>query len=232
MHHGLPRTLEPEVMDTEAEARDYDAMDHAEVNGRFVGDLLAFRAQVLDVLDVGTGTARIPIELCVRAPEARVVGIDLSDHMLAVARENVARARLGERISLEKRDAKGAGWPDGRFEVVLSNTILHHIPEPADLIREMWRLTAPGGAIFLRDLVRPRSITEVQALVQKHGGQPASGDPIVVASHARQIELFDASLQAALTLEEVRAIVKDVGIPVSAVTMTSDRHWTLAHTKS
>src|SRR3984957_18640332 len=96
------RTLEPEVMDTEDEARDYDAMDHAEVNGRFVGDLLAYRPQVGEVLDVGTGTARIPIELCGRAPGAKVVAIDLADHMLTLARANVARAKLEARIALEK----------------------------------------------------------------------------------------------------------------------------------
>ena len=232
MSPHAPRTLEPEVMDTEAEARDYDAMDHAEVNGRFVGDLLAFRPRVRDVLDVGTGTARIPIELCKRAPKVHVVAIDLAEHMLTVARENIAAAKLEGRISLEKRDAKSAGWPDGKFEVVLSNTILHHIPEPADLIREMWRLTAAGGTIFLRDLARPRSVTEVSALVEKYGGAPASEEPRVVASHQRQRALFEASLRAALTLQEMRERVLPLGIPAGAVTMTSDRHWTLAHTKS
>ena len=228
----LPRTLEPEVMDTEEEARDYDAMDHAEVNGRFVADLLAFRPGVTDVLDVGTGTARIPIELCARAPQARVVAIDLADQMLALARENVARAKLEGRITLEKRDAKSAGWPDGRFEVVISNTILHHIPDPTDLVREMWRLTARGGTIFLRDLARPASLAEVSALVAKHGGAPASRDPGVVAAHERQVKLFEASLHAALTLGEIRERLGDLGIPPAAATMTSDRHWTLAHTRS
>jgi ubiquinone/menaquinone biosynthesis C-methylase UbiE len=219
-------------MDTEEEARDYDAMDHAEVNARFVGDLLSFRRRVTDVLDVGTGTARIPIELCARASSARVTAIDLSDHMLAVARENVARARLEERILVEKRDAKNAGWPDGKFEVVMSNTILHHIPDPGDLVRDMWRLTSKGGTIFLRDLARPGSAEEVRGLVDKHGGTPATNDPRDVASHARQVALFEASLHAALTLDEMRERVSAVGIPATAVSMTSDRHWTLAHTKA
>jgi ubiquinone/menaquinone biosynthesis C-methylase UbiE len=227
----LQRTLETEVMDTEDEARDYDAMDHTEVNARFVSDLLAFRPQVGEVLDVGTGTARIPIELCTQAPGAKVVAIDLADHMLALARVNVTRAKLDARIQLEKRDAKSAGWPDGKFEVVISNTILHHIPEPTDLVREMWRLTARGGTIFLRDLARPGAVEEVSALVEKHGGTPASDDPRVVASHERQRALFEASLHAALTLEEMRARVRSIGIPDSAVTMTSDRHWTLSCTK-
>lgn len=228
----LERTLETEVMDTEDEARDYDAMDHGEVNARFVSDLLALRPRVGEVLDVGTGTARIPIELCTRAPGATVVAIDLADHMLALARVNVARVKMEARIVLEKRDAKSAGWEDGKFEVVISNTILHHIPEPIDLVREMWRLTGRGGTIFLRDLARPGSAAEVDALVEKYGGAPASDDPRVVAAHERQRALFAASLHAGLTLDEMRSRVRALGIPESAVTMTSDRHWTLAFTKS
>jgi ubiquinone/menaquinone biosynthesis C-methylase UbiE len=206
-------------------------MDHSEVNGRFVTDLLAARPKVTEVLDVGTGTARIPIELCGRAAGAKVIAIDLAEHMLTVARENVARAKLAERVTLEKRDAKSAGWKDGRFEVVMSNTILHHIPDPTDLLREMWRLTAKGGTIFLRDLARPRTVEDVSALVKKHGGAPASQAPRDVASHARQVALFEASLHAALTLDEIQARVGDLGIPASAVRMTSDRHWTLAYDK-
>ena len=227
----LARVLEPEVMDSPAEAAAYDAMDHAEVNGRFVDDLLAFRPELAEVLDVGTGTARIPIELCSRAPKAHVIAIDLAEHMLAVARENVKAAKLDDRIVLEKRDAKSAGWPDGRFDLTMSNTILHHIPDPSDLLREMWRLTSKGGAMFVRDLVRPRSNTEISALVTKYAGAKASNEPSLVASHERQKGLFAASLHAGLTLEEIRERVKSLGIPASAVTMTSDRHWTLAHVK-
>ena len=92
----MERVLEPEVMDSADEAADYDAMDHAEVNARFCEDLLALRAPLPSpVLDVGTGTARIPIELCTRAPEVSIVAIDLADHMLALAASNVARAGLG-----------------------------------------------------------------------------------------------------------------------------------------
>jgi hypothetical protein len=57
----LNRTLEPEVMDTAADALDYDRMDHREVNRRFVDDFLAAAPDLSDVLDLGTGTAQIPI---------------------------------------------------------------------------------------------------------------------------------------------------------------------------
>ena len=60
---ALERVLEPEVMDTVEEAQDYDSMDHSLVNEIFVQDLLATGPIEGEVLDVGTGTAQIPIEL-------------------------------------------------------------------------------------------------------------------------------------------------------------------------
>src|SRR5438552_732827 len=103
----LPRVLEPEVMDTAEEAADYDAMDHAAVNGVFASDFLAAWDGRNPVLDVGTGTAQIPVELCRRSPLPEVVGIDLSAHMLRVGEDNVRRAGLSGRIRLQLVDAKG-----------------------------------------------------------------------------------------------------------------------------
>src|SRR4051812_48316065 len=72
----LPRVLEPEAMDTPDEARDYDAMDHAAVNGRFIADFLEVHGPCRggEILDVGTGPARIPIALCRADDRARVLG--------------------------------------------------------------------------------------------------------------------------------------------------------------
>src|SRR5438046_2494869 len=97
----LSRVLEPEVMDTPEEARDYDAMDHSTVNRVFVADFLAVWGGLGRVLDVGTGTAQIPIELCRQNSSASVVAIDLAEEMLRVGRENVRRAGLESRITLE-----------------------------------------------------------------------------------------------------------------------------------
>lgn len=231
----LPRVLEPEVMDTEEEARDYDAMDHGEVNARFVADLLATGAARRDTsgsrparfLDVGTGTALIPLELCRREASAEVDAVDLADSMLALARRNVARAGLEARIRVAKVDAKQAPWPEGTFDVVMSNSIVHHIPDPADMLREAWRLVKRGGRLFVRDLERPATDARVAELVEAYAKVP-DGPADVRAMHERQRGLFEASLRAALTAGEVRALVAPLGIPASAVATTSDRHWTLS----
>lgn len=227
----LERTLEPEVMDTFEDARDYDAMDHDAVNALFCSDLLtAEPALTGTVLDVGTGTARIPIELCQRTPDISVIAADLAEHMLTRARENVARAGFEQRIELRRIDAKGLGFSDNTFRATLSNSIVHHIPDPAAALREMWRVTAPGGLLFVRDLTRPRDQAELDELMRLHGGD-VPADPSLIQSYHHQRELFRASLCAALTPDEIADAVRELGIPREAVRRTSDRHWTLAFRK-
>ena len=102
----LNRVLEPEVMDTELEARDYNDMDHSEVNRSFVDDFLGVGFNGGTVLDVGTGTALIPIELCHRDIECRVMAIDMAVHMLDLGRYNIEAEGLIEQIQIAQVDAK------------------------------------------------------------------------------------------------------------------------------
>ncbi len=212
----LPRVLEPEVMDTEQEALDYDTMDHGSVNEKFLDDLLEEGRLDHWTLDLGTGTAQIPIALCRRIPEVCVVGVDLAESMLAQGRKNVEAAGFADRVRLELADAKALPYPDGSFGSVMSNSIIHHIPEPRDAFAELRRVTASEGYLFLRDLLRPWGEPEVKHLVETYAAD--------CNSHQRM--LFENSLRAALTLDEVRALVKDLGFPPSTVKQTSDRHWT------
>lgn len=212
----LERILEPEVMDTAEEARDYDAMDHSAVNAVFAADFLAAWRGRNPVLDVGAGTAQIPIAIAGRAPNVEIVAIDLADHMLALARRNVVAAGCGARIRIEKADAKGFRYPDEFFGSVISNSIIHHIPEPNRCFVEMHRVCAPGGVLFVRDLLRPDDIGALKGLVNRYAGD----------ANAHQRKMFAESLHAALTLNEVREQVKALGYDSSTVQTTSDRHWT------
>ncbi len=218
----LPRILEPEVMDTAEEALDYDSMDHREVNSRFADDFQQLAAEYglpanAEILDVGTGTALIPIEIARRLPGVHIIAIDLAEEMLKLGRVNVARAGLEQRIQLERIDAKDLAGPTGGFDAVISNSIVHHIPEPLTAFREMHRVLRPGGLLFLRDLLRPDSRKELERLVEQHA---AGATP-------RQRKLFADSLHASLTLAEVAGLLEAVGLPGEGVRQTSDRHWTV-----
>jgi ubiquinone/menaquinone biosynthesis C-methylase UbiE len=222
-------------MDTAEEAADYDAMDHSQVNRVFVDDLLAFmdpveREQargphdqtIPRILDVGTGTALIPIELARRGRPVRITAIDLADEMLKVGRRHVAAAGLSDVISLELVDAKGLPYADRTFDVVMSNSIVHHIPEPGGTLAEMARVLRPGGLLFVRDLSRPASAGAVESIVQTYAG----------SENERQQQLFRQSLHAALTVDEVAGLLQSVVELTPWTQQTSDRHWTIAGIKS
>ena len=217
----LTRVLEPEVMDSPEDALGYDSMDHSAVNRTFVDDFLKLVADGPfpgRILDLGTGTALIPIELCRRVAEVRVVAVDLAESMLDLAKSNIVLAEVVERITLERVDGKQLPYPSGEFAATISNSIVHHVPDPRHVMSEAVRVTAVGGWLFFRDPLRPESDQQVETLVAQY----APGTSV------RQRGLFDASLRAALSLDEIREIVTTLGFPKNSVAQTSDRHWTFA----
>ena len=120
------------------------------------------------------------------------------------------------RIRLERVDAKRLPYADGQFAAVMSNSIVHHMPQPREVLAEAVRVVRAGGLIFIRDLARPRDDEQVRELVRTYAGQ--------ASDHQRQ--LFDDSLRAALSVEEMCALVVELGYAADTVNATSDRHWT------
>ncbi|MFZ9823700.1 MAG: class I SAM-dependent methyltransferase, partial [Gemmataceae bacterium] len=106
--------------------------------------------------------------------------------------------------------------PDNHFDAVISNSIIHHIPDPALVFSEMVRVTKPGGLLFVRDLMRPLIEPAVARLVKLHAAQATP----------YQQKLFGDSLRAALTEQEVRNMVGELGFGKETVRQSSDRHWT------
>jgi ubiquinone/menaquinone biosynthesis C-methylase UbiE len=219
----LARVLETEVMDTAQEAIDYNTMDHSVVNRVFAEDFFATGSTpTTPILDVGTGTALIPIEFCRQHPSCKFVAVDLAAEMLKLAEQNISDNGLSARIKLDQVDGKRLPYADGNYAAVVSNSIIHHIPEPRSCFAEMHRVCAGGGRLFVRDLRRPQSEEELQRLVKLY----AEG----ANDHQRQ--LFDDSLRAALTLDEVREMVVELGYDPTTVNDTTDRHWTWSATKT
>lgn len=234
----MQRILEPEVMNNLEEAVEYNEMDFSEVNRAFVNDLLAFAAikpQVQsqnastetinglgkDVLDLGTGTARIPVELCKQHPSVRVMASDASVEMLELARYNIELAHMLDRVQLHLGDAKKLVFHKEYFDAVLSNSLVHHLPDCKDFFAEALRVLRPNGLLFVRDLFRPENETEVERLLELHAAN----------ENERSKQLFRQSLQAGYRVHEIAEIIAPLGIPADAIQMTSDRHWTLAYRK-
>jgi hypothetical protein len=102
------------------------------------------------------------------------------------------------------------------FEGVISNSLLHHLPLPLVALQESRRVVRAGGRVFFRDLCRPQDEATLRSLVERYAG-----------SESQQAQrLFEASLHAALSLDEIRSFVQQVGGDPQTVSVTSDRHWT------
>jgi ubiquinone/menaquinone biosynthesis C-methylase UbiE len=211
----LERILEPEVMDSELDAQEYASFDNSVVNDEFVKRALSLAPTSGYVLDVGTGPGDIAVLFATRAPTLRFLAIDLGEHMLGMARRNVISASLADRVEIARLDAKATGRPPGTFDMVISNSLVHHIPDPEELFRELLRVARPGAGLFIKDLHRPDSASELRALVDKYA---AGCTPY-------QTQTFLDSLHAALTVEEVTAMLRDLGWDELTARRCSDRHW-------
>jgi SAM-dependent methyltransferase len=135
--------------------------------------------------------------------------------MLALARRNVAAASLGDRLLVARADAKATGYPSGSFDMIVSNSLAHHIPAPLDLFAEVARLARPGAGIFIKDLHRADTDAEHRHLVERYASDCT----------LRQRQLFSDSLRAALTVKEVAAMCAEAGLSNVSVRRCSDRHW-------
>ncbi len=98
------------------------------------------------VLDVGVGTG---LELPMFDSNVRVVGVDLSEPMLEIARKRVARQNLSNVEDLRVMDAMNLQFADGAFDVVVSPFVITTVPDPHRTLDEMARVLRPGGEIVI-----------------------------------------------------------------------------------
>ncbi len=212
----IARTPEPELMDLPDEARAYAETDFSRENSAFVQRLcqLAGGLETADCIDLGTGPADIPVRLCRARPGWHVTAVDAAEAMLDLAGARIESETLGARVGLHQADACRTGLAGDSFDVVASNSILHHVADPIAFWREVRRLCRPGGWVFIRDLFRPDSQARARQIVQAYASD---------ASELLQAE-FHRSLLAAYTPEEIRAQLDQAGLSVLAVRTVTDRH--------
>ena len=212
----LNRILEPEIMDTEEDASQYDSIPNDAVNLAYVNEVLELIPHgATKLIDLGSGPAHIPILFAAKHLQLNITAVELAENMIMLANKNIKNANLTGRICIEKQDVKRTSFKQQSFDVVISNSIVHHIHNPVELFIEAKRLANSNSLIYFKDLLRPNNLSELDDLVEKYSSD--------VNDYQRQ--LFYQSLHAALTLDEVRDCANAAGLRKYSIVQTSDRHW-------
>ncbi len=104
------------------------------------------------VLDIGTGSGRLAIELAkARGCNFNIVGLDISENMLSKARENAQKAGVHDRIEFTLGTAEALPFPDQSFDLIMSYASLHHWFQPVRVFNEAQRACKKSGSILIRD---------------------------------------------------------------------------------
>lgn len=212
----IERKAEPELMYLPHEVDAYARADFSAVNRAFaerVVELLPIET-IIDVADLGTGPGDIPIRLSHMRPNWRITAVDASAPMLDVARKAADISGLRSRVTFLLTDVKTLTLPSAAYDLIISNSLLHHVASPPDLWAQVARIGRPGTIVFFRDLFRPESAEQAAQLVQTHAGSESG----------MLKDEFLRSLLAAYSVDEVRAQLDFAGLKNFNVALSSDRH--------
>lgn len=213
------RVLEPEVIDDPEEVSVYaDAMARAHLealDNRFVERALELVNTGLG-LDVGTGPAQIPAKMLEKAPGLSMVAVDRGGPMLDQARAAREAGGLEGRLEVVHADGRVLPFADGSFDLVVSNSVIHHLGNPLPVLAEMRRVLKPGGGLLVADLRRPPGL-----LMWPH-----------LLWHGRHYQglmwrLFRDSVRASFSLDELSALAGELGWADAEVVAWSSSHQAL-----
>ncbi len=212
----MQRVPEPELMDAPAQARAYAEADFSEPNALFVERALSHldHAGSGQLLDLGCGPGDICLRFARRLPGWRITGLDAGPNMLALANKALDASELGERVEFVLARLPAHPFSQ-RFDAVVSNSLLHHLPDPMALWHAIVELAAPGAYIQVMDLHRPPDRESAAALVAEHAADEAEV--------LRQD--FYNSLLAAWTGEEIEEQLQQAGLGDLTLSRPTERHW-------
>lgn len=133
------------------------------------------------VLDIGSGGGIDCFEASRRVgPAGRVVGLDMTDEMLAIARRHapIVAKNLGhERSNVEFRKGMADAMPveDGGIDLIISNCVINLAPDKPGVFREMYRVLKPGGRFTISDIVADQTVPQYLLHDQEKWGNCLSG---------------------------------------------------------
>jgi SAM-dependent methyltransferase len=223
----MERIPESELMDEQAQARAYAEADFDQPHENFISlfkdhyfqnNALSSEEQSKklngNVLDLGCGPADVTIRFASHFPECNILAVDGAAAMLKLANKAVDNAGFGDRVTLQQAYLPNSHLPEQDYQVILSNSLLHHIKNPQSLWQVVKSNARSGTYIFVMDLMRPRDKDGAKELVEEHTG----GESDVLKKD------FYNSLLAAYTIAEVEEQLEREGLVELTVRPASDRH--------
>jgi SAM-dependent methyltransferase len=132
---------------------------HAVVQPRYVGVrqasvflpfLFAHLRPGVSVVDCGCGVGALTIDLAIRVAPGRVVGVDLDESQLALAREDASRRAVGN-VEFTTASVYAPPFEDTTVDIAVANAVLVHLAEPVAALRELKRVLLPGGIAAVSD---------------------------------------------------------------------------------
>jgi len=214
----MKRKPEQELMLDPEQARAYARADFEQPHAMFM-DLFCETFGTVDdsiyVLDLGCGPGDISFRFARAWTQCHVHGVDGSDAMLLHAEKALAgEIELQGRVLFLEGMLPDVELPCPQYDIIISNSLLHHLPDPAVLWQTVKAFAGPGALIFIMDLKRPASIAEAGRLRDLY----AKGEPEVLRQD------FYNSLLAAFESAEIRAQLDSAGLAGLNVQDVSDRH--------
>jgi len=213
----MKRKPEPELMNDAEQVAAYGSADFEAPHSHFMNLLLEHLPKgkaVTRALDLGCGAGDITFRIAAAFPDSIVDAVDGSPEML----------RFAEGLLLQKPALSGrvkfiqsmiADFEsDSKYELVVSNSLLHHLPEPGVFWESVKRLSSRGTFLFMMDLLRPESVEGAKRLTALY----ASSEPEILQRD------FYNSLLAAFEEGEVRAQLAASGLAHLNMERVSDRH--------
>ncbi len=219
----MKRTPEPELMDSKAQTQAYAEADFSDSNSLFVNRFMeTFPGLPGDgtLIDLGCGPADICIRLSDALPGWHITGLDAGENMLNRARTAIAAAGRGDRISVRLSYLPDEKLESGSFDAIISNSLLHHLPEPMTLWQTIARIGRPGAAITIMDLARPDCEAQAKMLVDSY----SCDAPEILKQD------FYNSLLAAYSPDEISIQLQQSGLGQLDLEIPSDRHWIVTGT--
>ncbi|MBR2169873.1 MAG: bifunctional demethylmenaquinone methyltransferase/2-methoxy-6-polyprenyl-1,4-benzoquinol methylase UbiE [Alistipes sp.] len=136
------------------------------------------------ILDLATGTGDLAIKMSKRMPHAKIMGVDLSENMLAIAAEKVRRQGLEDHVALYQGDAENLDLGDGVMDVVTVAFGVRNFGNIEQGLREIWRVLASGGHLVVLEFSTPRNflVRKAYQLYSNHVMKPVGG----LVSHDRR----------------------------------------------